>query len=202
MFPSGCAPDLAQVIRPLLPKKRPKDARDEPGALRSFPDAEKLLAEDARFLRTPARDRCAPSRCCGAGFCCDSDPVQLPLVACMHTRPCREVCLGGLCGRSSAPHVVTPGETFVLFILSQGCGPALADTITPWSVMRNLSCSECSLFPARERLWRRFVDKHHAGARQPTTPGAGLTILILIPLYFCRSLPGPCQGAVVAALRG
>ena len=51
------APDLAQVIRPLLPKKRPKDARDEPGALRSFPDAEKLLAEDARFLRTPARDR-------------------------------------------------------------------------------------------------------------------------------------------------
>ncbi len=44
-----------QVIKPLLPKSKGKE---EPRALRSFSEAERLMGEDARFLRAPARDRC------------------------------------------------------------------------------------------------------------------------------------------------
>jgi hypothetical protein len=48
-----------QVLRPLLPKQRPGEGRagEEPAALRAFQEAERLLSEDARFLRTPARER-------------------------------------------------------------------------------------------------------------------------------------------------
>lgn len=46
---------MQQVIKPLLPKSK---AKDEPRALRSFTEAERLLVEDTRFLRVPARDRC------------------------------------------------------------------------------------------------------------------------------------------------
>ncbi|BDA46960.1 Transcription elongation regulator 1 [Coccomyxa sp. Obi] len=45
---------LEEVIKPLLPKSKGKD---EPRALRSFSEAERLMGEDARFLRAPARDR-------------------------------------------------------------------------------------------------------------------------------------------------
>ena len=40
----------------MLPKSK---AKDEPRALRSFSEAERLMGEDPRFLRAPARDRCS-----------------------------------------------------------------------------------------------------------------------------------------------
>jgi hypothetical protein len=50
---------LRQVIRPLLPKQRPSGGRPDegPAELRSFPEAEKLMGEDARYVRAPPRDR-------------------------------------------------------------------------------------------------------------------------------------------------
>lgn len=47
-----------QVLRPLLPKHKPADDQpDGPSALRRFSEAEKLMQEDPRFVRAPARDR-------------------------------------------------------------------------------------------------------------------------------------------------
>lgn len=55
MLKGGSAGCGWQVIKPLLPKSRSKE---QPPELRSFSAAEQLLGEDARFLRTPARERC------------------------------------------------------------------------------------------------------------------------------------------------
>ena len=59
-WPDGSCHPFRQVVRPLLPKQPPSGGRpndDGPAELRSFPAAEKLLGEDARFLRAPPRDR-------------------------------------------------------------------------------------------------------------------------------------------------
>ena len=57
-----------QVIKPLLPKSKGKE---EPRALRSFSEAERLMGEDARFLRAPSRDRC--TACHIIGFASDKN---------------------------------------------------------------------------------------------------------------------------------